>query len=334
VDIVFADKNLRNPYTHQANIGLERQLSSTMSLSASYAWSRGVRLYGVRDLNVGPLGAPITYTILDASGGTAGTYTTPTYRTPRPDPKYRRVALIDNPGISYYDGLMVQLNKRFSKGFQFGAAYTWSHAIDLNQSNASNNIFFGSTPTSYGNGDFASEKGSAANDVRHRMTMNFVWSPTFTQSQNAFARYFINNWQLSQITALQSSPPVNSTINASGNAFTGALVSGSLNGLGGGFSRVPFQPVSNLDLDRVFKVDARLSKKLLVTERFTAYLQFEAFNVFNTPFDTGRRTAEYNLNTTNNTLAPIASYGSGSSSTTSPDGTSARRAQVSLRVTF
>ena len=69
-DIVFADKNLRNPYTHQANVGLERQLSSTISLNVSYAWSRGVRLYGVRDLNVGPLGAPITYNILNSSGGT------------------------------------------------------------------------------------------------------------------------------------------------------------------------------------------------------------------------------------------------------------------------
>ena len=40
----------------------------------------------------------------------------------------------------------------------------------------------------------------------------------------------------------------------------GALVSGSLNGLGGGFSRVPFQPVSNLNLDQIYRVDARLAE--------------------------------------------------------------------------
>ena len=234
--------------------------------------------------------------------------------------------------MSYYDGLIVQANKRFSKGFQGGVAYTWSHAIDLNQSSATNNIFFGSTPTSYANGDFRSEKGSAASDVRHRMVINFVWAPTFTQSNNAFARYLINNWQLSQITTLQSSQPINSTVTVPGNAFTGALTSGSLNGLGGGFGRVPFEPVSNLDLDRIYKVDARLSKKLPITERVTGYLQFEAFNVFNTPFDTGRRNAEYTLSGIN--LVPVVGYGSGSSSTTSPDGSSARRAQVSLRVTF
>jgi outer membrane receptor protein involved in Fe transport len=330
-NILFADKNLRNPYTHQANVGIDRQITSTIDLSVSYIWSRGVRLYGVRDLNIGPLGAPVTYTIQDASGANVGTYTTPTYRT-RLDPKYRQVSLLDNPGLSYYDALAVQLNKRFTHGFQGGIAYTWSHAIDLNQSGASNNIFFSSTPTSYANGDFASEKGSAANDTRHRFVANFVWSPTLSHNNGWMARYFVNNWQIGAVTTLQSAQPVNSTTNISGNAFTGALVSGSLNGLGGGFSRVPFQPVDNLDLDQIYRVDARLAKKLPINERFTGYLQFEAFNVFNTPYDTSRRTAEYTL--VGSVLQYRSDYGTPSSTAASPDGTTARRAQVSLRLTF
>src|ERR1051326_8746978 len=331
LNILFADKNLRNPYTHQANIGIERQLTNTINLNVSYVWSRGVRLYGVRDLNVGPLGAPVTYTIQDASGATVGAYSTPTYRT-RLDPKYRQVSQIDNPGLSYYDGLAVQFVKRFARGFQGSVAYTWAHAIDLNQSTATNNIFFSPTPTSYANGDFRSERGSAANDVRHRLAVNFVWSPKFTNSNSFFARYFINNWQLGQVTTLQSSQPINSTTNISGNAFTGALVSGSLNGLGGGFSRVPFQPVSNLDVDAIYKVDARLTKKLPFTERVVGYLQIEAFNLFNTPYDTGRRSAEYNLVGT--ALQYRGDYATPSSDAASPDGTTARRAQISLRLTF
>jgi hypothetical protein len=333
-DIIIADKNLRNPYTHQANFGIEREITSTISLSTSYVWSRGVRLYGVRDLNVGPLGAPVTYTILDPSGAAVGTYSTPTYRTPRPDARYRRIAQIDNPGMSYYNGLVVQLNKRFHKDFQGGVAYTWSHAIDLNQSTATNNIFFGATPTSYANGDFRSEKGSAANDVRHRLVINSVWSPSFSKSNGVLARYLLNSWELSQVTTLQSAQPVNSTVTVNGNAFTGALTAGSLNGLGGAFGRVPFQPVSNLDLDRIYRVDARLSKKLPFSERVVGYLTFEGFNIFNTPYDTSRRNAEYTLNTTNNTFVYTPSYGSGSSTATSPDGTNARRAQVALRLVF
>jgi len=313
-------------------------------VNVSYLWSHGVRLYGVRDLNVGPLGAPITYQILDSSNNIAGTYTTDTYRLPRPDARYRRVNQVDNPGQSYYNALAVQVNKRFSRGFQGSASYTWAHAIDFNQSGGDNNIFFSSGPTSYVNGDFRGEKGSSINDARHRAVISFIWSPTFSKGNGVVSRYLVNNWQLSQVTTLQSAQPTNSTVTVSGNAFSGALVSGSLNGFGGAFGRVPFQPVSNLDLDQVYRVDARLAKKLPVTERVTAYLQFEAFNLFNTPYDTVRRTAEYQLTTSTSfnaacsaaspCLRTDSSYGTGSSTRLSPDGTNARRAQVSLRVTF
>lgn len=332
-DIVFADKNLRNPYTHQANVGVEREITPTISVNLSYLWSRGVRLYGVRDQNVGPLGPAVTYTIQDRAGNTVGAYTTPTYRTPRPDPKYRRISVVYNPSLSYYDGLAVQLNKRFSRGFLASLAYTWSHAIDFNQSGGDNNIFFSNGPTSYANGDFRSEKGSSTNDVRHRFVVSSVWSPTLIHGTNAVARYLVNNWQLSQITTLQSARPVNSTLIVSGSAFPGALVSGSLNGSGGGFRRVPFQPVSNLNLDQIYRVDARIAKKLPFTERVTGYLQFEAFNIFNTQYDTGRRADEYSL-ASGNRLIYLASYGTGNSTASSPDGTNARRAQVALRIIF
>ena len=111
-------------------------------------------------------------------------------------------------------------------------------------------------------------------------------------------------------------------------------------------SPVPFQPVSNLDLDRVYKVDARLTKKLPFTERVTGYLLFEAFNVFNTPYDTARTNAEYTFNTctatnvncpagaTGPTLTYRSTYRQPTSTASSPDGTNARRAQVGLRITF
>jgi len=330
VDITFADKNLRNPYTHQANIAIEREITPNIDMSISYLWGRGVRLYGVRDLNVGPLGPPITYTILDRAGNVAQTYTTPTYRT-RVDPRYRRVNQLENPGISYYDGFAIQVNKRYSRGFQASASYTWSHAIDFNQPTGDPNVFYDSGPTSYENGNFAAEKGSSANDIRHRAAISVVWSPTFNTSSSALARHLINNWQLSEITTLQSSRPVTATTAVSVTAFPGALVAFSLNGCGCS-SRVPFQPISNLDLDRIYRFDARLSKKVPFTERVTGYLTFEAFNIFNRQYNTSRRADEYSLSGT--TLSYIPSYGTGSSTATSPDGTNARRAQVSLRAVF
>ena len=331
--ITWADQNLRNPYTHQANIGLERQLTQNLGLTMSYVWSRGVRLYGVRDLNIGPLGAPITYNIADTSGTKTGTFTMPTYRGPRADPRYQRILQIENPGLAYYDGLIVQLNRRLTKGLQANLSYTWSHSIDFNQSGASNNIFFSGSPTTLYNGDFSGEKGSAANDTRHRFVSSFVYSPTFVKSNSAVARYLINNWQLSGILTLQSSQSFNSTVNVSGAAFSGALYTGSLNGSGGS-NRVPFEALNNLNLDPITRFDGRIARKLPFSERFVGYLQFEAFNITNTPYDTSKRNAQYSLTSATATLSPVATYGSGSASQAFPDGTNARRAQVSLRVVF
>ena len=336
--ITWADQNLRNPYTHQANIGIERELTRNLGLTASYVWSRGVRLYGIRDLNIGPLGTPVTYNILDASNNKTGSFTMNTYRGPRADPRYQRILQIENPGLSYYDGLIVQLNRHLTKGLQASVSYTWSHSIDLNQGGASGNIFFSGSPTTLYNGDFSGEKGSAANDTRHRFVGSFVYSPTFTKNTSWVARYLINNWQLSGILTLQSSQTFNSTVSASGAVFTGALYNGSLNGSGGS-TRVPFEALDNLNLDPIARFDGRIARKLPFSERIVGYLQFEAFNVTNTPYDTSKRNAHYNVanvSTTNPipTLTPRSDYGSGSASQAFPDGTNARRAQVSLRVVF
>src|SRR5207247_3616925 len=117
------------------------------------------------------------------------------------------------------------------------------------------------------------------------------------------ARHLVNNWQLSEITTLQSSRPVTATTAVSVTAFPGALVAFSLNGCGCS-SRVPFQPISNLDLDRIYRFDARLSKKIPFTERVTGYLTFEAFNIFNRQYNTNIRTDESRLTGTTHMYHP------------------------------
>ena len=332
--VSLADRNLRNPYTQQGNLGIEHQLSGKMSLSVSYLWSRGVRLYTVRDLNAGPLGADVTYQILDANKAVTGTYSTPAYRGPRADPRYQRVNQIENGGLSYYDGLAVQFNRRMSKGFQAGVSYTWSHAIDLFAGGGNNTIFFSGGPTSYYNGNYSNEKGSSANDTRHRAAINFLWEPQWgMKSSSAFVKHVLAGWQLSQITTLQTGQPATAFVSVSGAAFTGALFNASLNGLGGS-NRVPFLPINNLQVDPVLRADARVSKTFSFTERKRLSLYFEAFNLSNSQYDTSIRTTQYTVATGSQQLVPAVGFGTGSASQGFPDGTNARRAQVGVRFAF
>jgi hypothetical protein len=100
----------------------------------------------------------------------------------------------------------------------------------------------------------------------------------------------------------------------------------------GGWTRVPFLPVGNLDVDQIKRLDARVERQLPFTERVRGKIMFEAFNVFNMMYNTTISTQAYSA--TNGVLTPTAGLGAGRASQGFPDGTNARRAQVALRLTF
>ncbi len=331
--VQFAAANLRTPYTEQGTFAIERQLVSHVALTVSYLWNRGIQGLGVRDLNIGPLGGPVTYQIADASGAIVGAYSTPVYLyANRVDKRYQRILQVENGVNSYYNAMVVQLRKQFSKGFQAGMSYTWGHAIDYKQGTYQDNYGF-STIDSYANtwnGNYKADKGSSLLDQRQRMVINFIEQPRFTRREGAFYKYAVNNWQISGIVTLSSGRPVTSYVYISGNPFSGYAFS-SMNGFGGN-SRVPFWPTAALYTPPGYRADARLSKVLPLTERYRLFLNFEAFNVTNSQVDTNLRGQAFTL--ASGVLTPYSAYGQGYQTYGFPDGTNARRLQVSARFVF
>ncbi len=326
---------LKTPYSEQASIAVERQLSKDMVLTVSGIFSRGVNLYGTEDINAPALGAPFTYIINNASGTQVGTYTTGVYTGARPNPNFGAIYEETNGVSSWYDGLVVAFDKRFSHGFQSSASYTWSHEIDDGQGAATNAIFgFSDSLWTY-NGLYGFDKGSGALDQRQRFVYTFVWSPVFMHSSSAFAKYVVNNWQLSSITTLQSGRPTGSlTIHLNDTPVAGMLYNASaLDGFNGNF-RVPFLPVNSLYTPWVQQENFRLTKNIpLPREAMRLSLSFEAFNIANNWSPTALATQAYTEAKGVLTYTPAA-FGFGTSDGGFPDGTQARRLQVSARLTF
>ena len=164
------------------------------------------------------------------------------------------------------------------------------------------------------------------------MAISFVEQPTFTHRSGAFYKYAVNNWQLSAITTLMTGTTRVPTVTISDTTpFAGAAFTNSLNGYGGWF-RVPFYGTDVLYSPNAYRVDARISKLLPITERMRAYLNFEVFNLTNTIVDTGLFTQAFSER--GGILSPTPSFGQGNASGGFPDGTNARRAQVSARFVF
>ncbi len=334
----FAAPNLKTPYSEQGTLAVERQLgreSLGMAMTASYIWSRGVQMFGVRDLNLPGLSSTnFTYTIDDASGNAAGSYTTPIYLgAARPDTRYGSIYQVENGVNSYYNALAVQVRKRFAHGFMFDGAYTWAHEIDDGQSNGSGALFFSSASNWLYNGNWRADMGSGLLDQRHRFVLSWIWSPTFTHRSGAFYKYVVNNWQLSTITTMQSGRPSGSeTIRLTDTPVTGMYKNSTLDGAGLS-SRVPFLPINSLYTPAAYRTDARIAKIIPIGERYKFYAMFEAFNVSNSWSPTGLTSQGFTEAKGILTPTPLA-YGIGTGDGGFPDGTQARRLQLALRFVF
>ena len=352
--ITFAAPNMRNPYTQQINVAIERSLSKSTTLTASYIQNRGKRLYTVRDLNVGPLSSQIyDFTILNSSYQPTGqVFSTPLYLLAnRVDPRYGHINQVENGGKQWYDAMALQLNKRFSSMLMGTLAYTWSHEIDENQESGSNALFFSSGPMGLYNGAYSNDKASGNLDQRHRLVGTFVARPKFMKGDSAFAKYVVNGWELTGLLTLASGRPSFESISYSSTTNVSNLLAftGSINGLGGD-NRVPFLPNNPLMIDPTYRFDTRLSKVFDIREKMALGLFFEVFNLTNTVANTGVVSAGYTAANKGTATAPnfvIAPCASATATTCAPttpglgnssggfhDGTNARRAQVGVRFTF
>ncbi len=336
--IQFAAPNWKVPYSEQGTFAVERELTHDIALTASYIWSRGIQLYSERDLNL-PTGPTtnFTYTINDQNNSQIGTYTTPVLLGSgvRPDGRFGQIIQDENGVTSFYTAATLQVNKRFSHGLQALLAYTWSHEYDDGQGYGqdSPNIFMSNANQWLYNGNYKADKGDGLEDLPNRLVFSWVWSPVFTQRTGAFYKYLVNNWQLSSITTINSSRPYGSpSVKINDTPVTGMFSNFSLNGEGLS-GRVPFWGVDSVWQPAMYRADARLSKILPFGERYKLFLNFEVFNISNSWSPTSLTTQAFTESKGVLTLTPTA-YGLGSSDAVAPDGTQARRLQVSARFTF
>jgi hypothetical protein len=239
--------------------------------------------------------------------------------------------LVDNGGKLWYDGLAVQVRRRGGRWAEGSIAYTFSHARDLNMGTAGSNIFLTDAPRTLVNGDYEGEKGNSALDQRHRFVLAAIVNPPYRNFGSPLANQALNGWQLSLIMTLASSDFATPTVLVSGTQFPGAAFTTTLNGFGGS-SRVPFLPQSSIPVDLTRRTDARITKQLRFADRYGLDLNLEAFNVFNRVSDTSVTTQAYQA--TGGVLRPVPGVGIGTASGGFPDGTNARRAQISLRLRF
>ncbi len=270
------------PYTLEWNFNVQQELGHDFTAEIGYVGTAGHDLYITQNFN-----AP---------------YPGPGPIAPRrPFPSYS--AILDYVPLirSNYHSMIVQVERRFRNGLSFLGAYTWSHSID-NGGQMSDADVPAQNPH-----DLSAERGSSNFDVRHRLSVSYIYDLPFGRgkpwlSRPGVARALLGGWELSGITSIQTGLPFTPILKTD-NSNTGTIARPDVVP---GVALYParqdptnwFNPTAfttpapftygnaGRDILRgpgLWNQDVGLDRSISIRERFVIRFSAQAFNVFNTP---------------------------------------------------
>ncbi len=247
------DKDYKNNYSAQANLGIQRQIVGDLSLEVAYLMTRGVNIQMPVQINYRESATP------NPRGPAFG----PLYT--RIDPTITQLNNYQATGNSIYHGMTASLQKRFSRNFQFQINYTFSKAIDDNTD--FNSAFAASFPTR-----LFLERGLSSFDIRHNFVASGVFrSPFKAGSGEHFLSRVFADITLSPIVFVRSGIPFTLYTGGDTNGDTHAndrlIYVGRNTGIGPNFRSV------NLRFNKAFRIKSDNSVRV---EFIT-----EATNLFN-----------------------------------------------------
>ena len=244
--LLRAAQDVINPYSQQASVGIERELTSHLSAGVSYLMNRGSKLLRARNTNLrivgenefGPAFGPI-------------------------DPRILQNNQVESSGSSIYHGMTATLSKRFSDFHQFQVSYTLSKAIDdtvdfITDLEAANQL------------DLRAERSLSAFDQRQRLVVSGVYVSPFDRGFGAGKA--LADLTVSPILTVSSGHPFNLLLGFDANGDTNANTdrpsfAGRNTGRGPSFT----------------SLDVRVTKAFVFGDRdYRFEATAEAFNLFNT----------------------------------------------------
>ena len=177
-----ADRNSPKAMVHQFSVGAQRTFANVWVVSLDLVGTEGRNLANLINLN-------------QPRGGING---------PIPFPQVGLIQWREAKGESSYKGMDLQLEKRFSRGYSFGLAYTLSECKD----NTAEHLATGGSPSrSQDAQDLAAWYGPCGYDTTHRFAGNFILELPMARNSTGATKAILGDWSLSGIYAVRSGRP-------------------------------------------------------------------------------------------------------------------------------
>lgn len=272
--IVTFEPGLKLPRTYQWSFAVEKSLDPNQTVSVTYVGAVGRQLLR-EDVLLNP------------------------------NPDFTLVRITRNSARSDYHAMQVQYARRFSKGLQALASYTWSHSIDNASSDSPARL--GGIVTSSGQQFFRdTERGPSDFDIRHSLTLGASYTLPADRLSSRW-RALLRDWSIDAILRTRTSTPVNIVIRPdviADDLIVGLQRPDLVDGVplyiddptvAGGrrinraaFIEPPLPRQGTLGYNAlrgfgVSQFDLGLRRQFDLNERFKLQLKVELFNLFNHP---------------------------------------------------
>jgi hypothetical protein len=265
---------------HQFNVQFQQQITGDTALSVGYIGTRSRNLIMYYNLNGAALSANTTASACPISGRTIGNCY----------PGIGSVTVRDDIGRSNYDSLQVQLERRFSKGWQYIVAYTLSKTKDNGE---------GAFDKAGNSGlNYVEPWANSRLDYPHVFSFQTVYELPFgigRQYGSGIAKgldYVVGGWSLNSIFRVQSGNPFdvrvnNRLVNLTGDPYTGNenhtpyLNRASFNTTGAASTAIGSLERNSLRSPSTYQWNLGLSKNFGIWETVKLQFRMEAFNILN-----------------------------------------------------
>jgi len=213
------DRNARTPYTQQFNTSVQYELPSNTTLQLAYAGSHGVKLFRGVAVNQAKIASP-NHPITNAVTGqviTDNSIENASLRSPLQGVSSAFFLMNESTAQSTYHSLQTSVNRRFFRGLQFSASYTFSKSIDnasnpgggANSSGSLDRSGGLDTANVWGNQlDPHANRGVSDFDRTHYFVSSFAWNLPGPAFAHGATRLLFSNWQVLGIVTAMSGLPV------------------------------------------------------------------------------------------------------------------------------
>lgn len=302
VTVLAVKPDNKTSMIHQFNVQYQRELTADTAISIGYVGTRGRNL--------------ILYYNLNGNIREAGTnIPCPNGRTTAPCySNGGRANVRDDIGKSQYDSLQIQLERRFSKGWQYRAAYTWSKTKD-NGEGAFDSV---ADP----NINFVEPFATSRLDFPHVLSFGSVYDIPFGRGRTFGSDIpraldaIIGGWQLNGIFRAASGQTFDVRrdgvrVDLVGDPYTGNK---DLYLNRAAFQNAPANRFGNLERNSLrgpsnWQVNFGLTKNFAVYETWKIQFRTEVFNLFNRIQRTPPNTDLNNVSTFNGFGIIRSAYG-------------------------